>query len=266
MKFRIFTICFLVHSFLTANAQEFKVRDIVTFVASVPVVEGETTFLSMTEDMETLVVEYLEPNVNFYIVAIDSMHVKLRAPDFKKISSSRRTRLEDNNIAVQGDYYNGKFYTITLENFIAFAEKVEPKDKISIGLLTLPFKARPQDDFSFDTQFNLNSTLNIRFGDVSGVSYYYQFGAGVGSVNLNPGNAGGVSDSETQDVSVLTFFNGIMLEYKKIQVGVYAGFDQINNQKNYDWQSNGNVWLGFGIGYNLFKLASSEPANVQSGG
>ena len=56
-----------------------------------------------------------------------------------------------------------------------------------------------------------------------------------------------------------------MVEFNKIQVGLYAGVDHINNQKNYDWQSHGNIWLGFGLGYNLFKLSSSEPKNVQSG-
>jgi len=250
---------------ISANAQEFKVRDVITFVTSVPIESKEIAYQGMTAELQAKVKNYLDPGVKFYIVAINDKTVKLIAADFKTVSDERKARLQANAIPIQSEYYNGKFYTITLENLIAFAEKVEPKDKISIGLLTLPFKARLQEEFAFDTEFNLNSTLNIRLGEVAGMSFHYQFGAGVGSVNLNTGNANGLTETQAQDVSILTFFNGFMVEFNKIQVGLYAGVDHINNQKNYDWQSHGNIWLGFGLGYNLFKLSSSEPKNVQSG-
>ena len=85
-----------------------------------------------------------------------------------------------------------------------------------------------------------------------------QIGAGIGSVNLNSSNASGITDGKAQDVATLNFFSGLMLEYKKVQAGIYVGVDQINNQSEYQWNSNGNLWFGFGIGFNVFKISLGE--------
>jgi len=268
MKIRIITCLLVCFTVLNTYGQDFKIRDIITFIGSVPVIENNTILLNATDSRNTLTVKYLEPKIKFFVVAINDTTVELRAVDFKPLPKDKRIALTGEGTPITEDYYFGKSYFVKLKDFIAFAEKVDPRadDILTLGVLTLPFKARPQEEFAFDTKFNLNSTINIRFKQWKGVSFYGQFGAGVGSVNLNTGNANGVSESEAQDVSILTFFFGSMFEYKKMQVGFYAGFDHINNQKNYDWHSNGNIWIGFGIGYNLFKLSSTEPTNVQSGG
>ncbi|WP_323787661.1 hypothetical protein [Psychroserpens sp.] len=265
MKIRIVTSLLVCFTVCNTFAQDYKVRDIVTFIASVPVIENETILLSSSDFRNSKLKKFLEPNIKFFVVAINDSTVELRAVEFKSTPKKRRDALEGVGIEITEDYYFGKSYFIKLKDFIAFAEKVVPDDKISIGILTLPFKARPQEEFAFDTKFNLNSTLNVRLKKWNGISFYSQLGAGVGSVNLNTGNANGISDSEAQDVSILTFFSGVMLEYNKMQVGFYVGVDHINNQKNYDWHSHGNLWIGFGLGYNLFKLSSSEPKNVQAG-
>ncbi|MEY8848619.1 hypothetical protein AB9K26_07375 [Psychroserpens sp. XS_ASV72] len=241
------------------QAQDFKVSDIVTF--KVPVAVGNVEVASFAKnDTNSL---YLEPNIKFYIIDFNDKKdsVKLRAVDFKSIRKDKKEKLKQSKGTLKSELYENKVYQISYKDLVSYGKIFVPKDKISVGLLTLPFKARPQEEFAFDTEFNLNSTLNILFSGQKNVSWYYQFGAGVGSVNLNTSNARGLSDTEAQDVSILTFFNGVMIEYKKIQIGLYAGVDHINNQKNYDWNSNGNIWLGFGIGYNLFKLSSPDAEN-----
>ncbi|WP_109300148.1 hypothetical protein [Aquimarina sp. AU474] len=54
-------------------------------------------------------------------------------------------------------------------------------------------------------------------------------------------------------------------EYKRVQVGLYTGVDYINNNPTYQWDHNGDVWLGFGIGFNVFQTPigneSSEAGN-----
>ena len=79
------------------------------------------------------------------------------------------------------------------------AVSVNEKSPVNIGLLTLPFKARPQDDFSFDTEFNLNTTLSITPFQRNNYSLSVQLGAGIGSVGLNSNNSRGVMEDESQD-------------------------------------------------------------------
>ncbi|MGB5943296.1 MAG: hypothetical protein WBG71_10470 [Leeuwenhoekiella sp.] len=49
-----------------------------------------------------------------------------------------------------------------------------------------------------------------------------------------------------------------MLEYKKVQVGLYMGWDHINNQANYNWEHQGNVWFGAGLGFDVFEISSDK--------
>ncbi|WP_299526770.1 hypothetical protein [Winogradskyella sp.] len=47
-------------------------------------------------------------------------------------------------------FYNNKIYAFKKSDFDLGAEVIEEKRRLSVGLLTLPFKARPQDNFTFD--------------------------------------------------------------------------------------------------------------------
>ena len=59
---------------------------------------------------------------------------------------------------------------------------------------------------------------------------------------------------ENINAATLTMFGGMMLQYKKVQAGIYFGVDHINNQNHYQWKNNGNLWIGFGVGYQLFNV------------
>ena len=205
----------------------------------------KTEFLTKSNDS---LIEFLAPNIIFRINKINDDSIQLKALNFKKGSE-------------KGNYYNDKIYHITKSDFNESYEEYTPDDKLSVGLLTLPFKARPQDDFSFDTEFNLSTTLNLNIAKIYNSKVNLQGGAGIGSVNLNSSNASGVEDGKAQDVATLNFFGGLMLEYKKVQAGIYAGVDQINNQSEYNWVHNGNLWFGFGIGFNVFKISLGEKDN-----
>ncbi|MGJ8760937.1 MAG: hypothetical protein ACSHXA_10370 [Polaribacter sp.] len=190
-------------------------------------------------------VRFLAPNILFRVNKVLNDSILLKALNFTKDEENKKL-------------YNDKIYYINKNDFERSYEEYVPEDKLSIGLLTLPFKARPQDDFSFDTEFNLSTTLNYKFYKVYNAKVNAQIGAGIGSVNLNSSNASGITDDKAQDVATLNFFGGLMLEYKKVQAGIYVGVDQINNQSEYKWNSNGNLWFGFGIGFNVFKISLGE--------
>lgn len=254
--FKILAVLILLSCFSQGFSQNFKPGEIIELTSPVKVKSEPKGLYSSNIDLKNNA-EYLD-TYKYKVIEITDTEVKLLALSFKEPKGKK-----DSSKTYLSDVYNNKIYIISRSDFNAFAVKSEPKERFSIGLLTLPFKARPQDDVSFDTEFNLSSTLNIRFFDVAGSSFNYQLGAGIGSVGLNTSNANGLSDDEAQDVATLTLLNGIMLQYKRVQVGLYAGVDFINNQKNYQWESNGNLWLGFGIGYNLFNISISNEKNKQ---
>lgn len=232
-------------------SQNFKAGEIIKLTAPVKVESVPIALHTKNVDL-SVKTEYLD-TYKYRVMEINDSTVKLLALNFKE--SKKEKDSAKSNLS---ELYNNKIYVISRTDFDAFAIKYEPKERLSVGLLTLPFKARPQDDISFDTEFNLSSTLNVRFFDIAGSSFNYQVGAGIGSVGLNTSNSLGLSDDEAQDVATLTLLNGIMIQYNKVQVGLYSGVDFINNQKNYQWESNGNLWLGFGIGYNLFDISISN--------
>ncbi len=210
--------------------------------------------------------DFLETGIKYKVVSKSDSTVQLQALNFEKISEKRKEKYElkfDEPITDLSEIYNNKIYTISRSDFDANAVKFQPRERLSIGLLTLPFKARPQGDFTFDSEFNINSTLNWSFAYTNNVSINLQAGAGIGTVGLNTSNASGLSDNEAQDVSTITFMGGLMLQYKKVQAGLYIGVDNINNQSNYVWESNGNMWFGFGIGYDLFNLTLASEINKQ---
>ncbi len=220
----------------------------------------------MANQLLTNSAEFLETGIKYKVVGKSDSIVQLQALNFEKIAKKRKDKYKEKFEEPKRDLseiYNHKIYTVSRSDFDANAAIVEPREKLSIGLLTLPFKARPQGDFTFDTEFNINSTLNWSFAYTNNVSVNLQIGAGIGTVGLNTSNSSGLSDDEAQDVSTITFISGLMLQYKKVQTGIYIGVDNINNQSNYRWESNGNMWFGFGIGYDLFNLAMMPKSNKQ---
>ncbi len=52
-----------------------------------------------------------------------------------------------------------------------------------------------------------------------------------------------------------------MLEYHRVNAGIYVGVDHINNQREYRWESNGNIWFGMGIGYDILKVSLETKKN-----
>ena len=216
------------------------------------------------------------PSGCLFIVKSKSKEIiELEPLDFNDYSIKRIKRrnerfrfLEDNKLdfSLYAKLYNDRVFKVDANNFELLVEKVENKDikklpsRISIGVVTLPFKYRPQDHTSFDTEFNINTTVNVRLISKVNTHFYGQLGVGFGSVNLNSTNSDLIEDN-VQDKQTLSFLSGLMLQYDRIQIGVYFGVDKINNQGTVNWVSNGNMWIGFGAGYNLFKNKVSEESS-----
>lgn len=213
--------------------------DIIILKTPTEVIRNKTIFINTPEHTDTT--SHLASNVKFKVVKINEDNVELTALSFKN-ENSHYAKL-----------YNDKIYNIERDNLTDNYIISQSIDKLSIGVLTIPFKYRPQKKSTYDTEFNLNTTLNIYIPSFKSITLYTQLGTGFGSVKLDNSNSTAENDKTISANTLNTFF-GAMLQYKNVQFGIYSGTDIINNQNEYKWIHNGKLWFGFGIGYNLFKI------------
>lgn len=241
------------HSQSEAIGQAFvlKAATNATFVKFITGVSQDTTLAANTSVMA-------QSKVLYILQSVDKANsvVYFYADNFNlsKIPADRGTNRD------KSFYYNDKLLKMSYNDYKSNARDVEFPDAVNFGILTLPFKYRPQDDADFDAQFNLNTTFGILIRNkyYKKAKFYAQFGAGIGTVKLDASNAGGISSDASQNVSTLTGFAGIMMQYNDIQAGLYAGADRINNNKKYDWENQGNLWVSLGIGFKIFTLSKAD--------
>ena len=204
---------------------------------------------------------YVKENVIYRIQSVDVINDKLI---FYALDYNQTTNSEDkgtNND--KAFYYNDKLLEMKLSDYKSYAFDVEIADRVSFGILTLPFKYRLQKGASFENKLNLNTVISLLLNSSlnQNTKIYAQFGAGFGTVNLNTDNAPKITAGTTEDIETITGFGGIMFEYKKIQTGIYLGFDKINNNNKYDWQSQGKPWISLGIGFKIFTISKDNADN-----
>ena len=231
---------------LPANvfAQEAKPGEIVSLNHALKTL-GKPELLYTTGLDANKGVAYLETFILFEVINVTDNLVKLKALDFSN----------------GNEFYNNKIYSVDRDEFKGSHQIKKPIERISLGIISLPFKIRPQGSVSYSTEFNINGALNYAFYSFWNTSLSLQGGIGIGSVSLDTSNSAGILSGEEQNVSTISLLGGIMLQYKKVQVGVYLGGDHINNQEKYRWNSNGNIWFGLGIGYDLFSVSSKPFKN-----
>jgi len=265
MKTKLFIIVLLCLSGV-GWGQEFQIKDTITLLNDITIKGKANTnlydYISDNDRLNTISANQLPKGYKYFIADINDKDIILKPLNFKLYNTKRILRRDRRknflsrkimDKSLYGVLYNDKKFSVNRAVFYRSAtyESIKMPDRVSFGLLTLPFKFRMFDDKSFETNFNLNTTLNVRVKQLWSAGIYVQFGAGIGNTNLYNGNAPGVDPGEEINAAALTILSGVMLQYKKVQAGLYIGWDHINNQKNYQWQYNGKPWLGFGVGYQL---------------
>ncbi len=251
----------------------FKPKDTITLLKTI-IIDGKngnkpfeyTQDIDFIKSLNTLVANTLKSGYKYIILKDDvaSNKVQLQLLNFKVYNTYRiKRRNKDKNFlgtytldkSIYSILYNDKIFEVKRDDFLVSATKRhhEYPDKLNIGILTLPFKFRPQGDMSFDTDFNLNSTLAVRLFGVGNGHLSIQVGAGIGGVELNEINSK-IAGNATIKANALSMLGGLMVQYKKVQAGFYTGTDFINNQTHYQWNYQGKSWLAFGVGYQLFDV------------
>jgi hypothetical protein len=203
---------------------------------------------------------YVEENVLYKVQSINKDTVTFYAVEFDELDNTDKDKNTNKDKAY---YYNDKLFEIDLANYKSYASDNEVADRMTFGVLTLPFKYRLQKGANFENKFNLNTVLSYllsnRFNQ--NIKLYFQGGAGFGAVNLNSDNATGVIAGSTENIETITGFGGLMVDYKGFQTGVYLGADKINNNSKYNWQSQGKPWLSIGIGFKVFTISKLSENN-----
>ncbi|MGB5943295.1 MAG: hypothetical protein WBG71_10465 [Leeuwenhoekiella sp.] len=185
MKLNLFFILFLLIVFQTSYSQTESIGEGSLITLTKPLTVDNSVMTLKQGGSTTSPLNFIESGYKYEVVEILDDDVLLRPINFEVVEPSKRKA----GVTYKSDTYNDRIFKVSKTEFFAAAEKIEEKDRVSLGVLTLPFKARPQDDFSFDTEFNLSTTLNVRFCSLGKAGWYFQGGAGIGSVNLNSTNS-----------------------------------------------------------------------------
>ncbi|PKV52357.1 hypothetical protein ATE84_4469 [Aquimarina sp. MAR_2010_214] len=181
-------------------------------------------------------------------------------------------KIQENLIIIQivnQKDYKENFYAISRNQFLGSTKIYEgdrPKRSFVSSAITIPIKIRFGDHKNldektkyFDFEGNINVGVTAGFRDrinKTGKNYIsYLGGLSIASTKITPETA--EIDSET-NASILTPFLGILYEYNDFQIGAFIGWDHIGGKLGKSWVYQGNAWIGFGIGYNIFTSTDSN--------
>jgi hypothetical protein len=151
------------------------------------------------------------------------------------------------------------------------ANKALPADELPragflLGAITTPIKMRFGD--GKDRFFDLTSNVNL------GVSFGYRMrlggnvfvapmtGVSITSVPMTTEDTKGTL-SEATNVACLSIPLSVIFFIDNFQLGISGGLDIPSGKVGRDWIYRDSPWLGIGLGYNIFELAS-KPATQKN--
>jgi hypothetical protein len=130
--------------------------------------------------------------------------------------------------------------------------------KLSSGVMTVPFKFRPQKDtteFSITTDITIGAYIGITKRLSSTKRYYMTIPAtlGLSFININNNNTSDKKfDNTTGVVPGITWSTGIIFQIEDFNLGFVVGQD-FASEVGTKWKYNGEPWFSFAIGYNFIK-------------
>lgn len=203
--------------------------------------------------------------------------VKLKIDDnidfrFQDIANfSEPQSLITSNTSIKSDKLF-KTYQATLANY---DHLWVPFTELTFTSLTIPLKYRFRDkedklEEEFSSGINLNFLLGFSYGETKFIhrdkvgnkantwKVTGGFVLGTGTVVLNSANTSlapsPLASGESITKGLFTFGYGATYSYNKINIGLFLGKDYSVGNKSSKWNYNKRFWLGFGVGYSLFKL------------
>ena len=161
-----------------------------------------------------------------------------------------------------------KYFIVRMSVFRSHAKKVVAKTitkgALGFGILNYPFKLRIQPHLTdFTGSFNIGAAVSFTYkhDSVSKWTFSHVLGIGISSITLDKAavNTDTAGVASTNSLAALTLSYGLMVQYDKIQLGLFIGWDRISNLNNntYGWKYQGNPWISIGLGYSIFSTSTT---------
>ncbi len=155
-----------------------------------------------------------------------------------------------------------RYFTVELTEIDSLASKVLPTKvggALAFGIINFPFKYRTKKNSNdFTGAFNFGAALGYKLPHRTYHNFTYSLlsGYSISNVVLDSASTGKNQSklASTNNFTAFSFSLGFLVEYQKVQAGVFIGWDQINriNQNQFEWQYQGKPWLSVGFGYSIF--------------
>jgi len=161
-----------------------------------------------------------------------------------------------------------RYFIIRMSVFKAHAKKVPTKiitkGALGFGILNYPFKLRIQPHINdFTGSFNVGAAVSYTYkhDSLKKWTYSHVLGIGISSITLDKAavNTDTGAIGSTNSLAALTLSYGFMVQYDKVQLGVFIGWDRISNLNNntYGWKYQGNPWISIGLGLSIFSTSNN---------
>jgi hypothetical protein len=155
---------------------------------------------------------------------------------------------------------NTMYFYVDSKTLNSYAIKDERVDfGLSVGVINFPFKYRPQKGLGdFSGTFNFGAGLGVKMRHKSYRKFTWSIITGYSISNLVIDSVSATRNSKdlvsTNNFSAFSFSIGPMIEYDKVQVGMFVGWDRLSklNQEKYGWKYQGKPWLSIAFGYAIF--------------
>ncbi len=173
-------------------------------------------------------------------------------------STETQHKIESFNLYFAAGAWHQRYFLIPGGDFTAYTEELTSVWSPAVGVATLPFKYRP-GTHEFSKDLSISGLGGIRhmglFGHLTTTSFSTLVGIGVASVTLNSDNTNGTL-TKSSDFAAISISLGEVVEWKRLQIGVFAGWDSVQKTDKNNWQNQGKIWVGFGIGFSIFSESS----------
>lgn len=148
------------------------------------------------------------------------------------------------------------FFLIRKGDLATYAVPLYSRFSPFAGASVLPFKLRPQTgEFTKDLTLTGLGGIKWRPKRKDSFSVGALFGVGVTSVSLDSLNTEG-RVLEPSDRAAITLSTGLVMQWERLQVGVFMGWDHLNKADRKLWVHQGAHWLAVGIGVSIFSEES----------
>lgn len=168
-----------------------------------------------------------------------------------------------------GIYYNNQAYFKIKVKVIDDCAVKETRigGSFAAGVINFPFKYRPQKgNTDFSGAFNFGAGLGYTFAHKTQTQFTQSIISGYSISNIILDSASTIRNqgelASTNNFTAFSFSIGYVIEYQKVQAGLFLGIDMINkiNQKQFGWQYQNKPWISVGLGVAIFSGEKEKPA------